>query len=385
PDFAVPSAIIELAALPLTAAGELDHTRLPAPETTARVAGSTPAEEVLRLAFAETLGLPEVDADADFFALGGNSLLSVRLVALARNAGVRFTVADVLTHGTVERLAALAGTGGDGGGDVLDPFAPVLPIRPDGDRAPLFCVHAGLGLSLPYLGLVQHLDPGRPMYGLQSPNIGGDGELPVSVEDVAEEYAARIRAIQPAGPYHLLGWSFGGLLAHEIAVQLQEAGERVETLCVLDSFPVEAAGQTPPTRHELLASFLEHLGHDADEGAELSPAAVIDVLRRGGSRLAGIGEDRMTRVLDVMSNNGELALRYEPARFSGRLLLFLAAEGLTEDDLAERPGRWAPFVDGAIEPHRIDCGHEFMMHPQAQAAIGRIVAAALDGSSEEDE
>ncbi|WIX90621.1 non-ribosomal peptide synthetase [Amycolatopsis sp. DG1A-15b] len=389
PDFAVPSAIVELAAIPLTAAGELDQARLPAPETTARAEGSTPAEEVLRLAFAETLGLPEVDADADFFALGGNSLLSVRLVALARNAGVRFTVADVLTHGTVERLAALAGTGGDGGdgGDVLDPFAPVLPIRPDGDRAPLFCVHAGLGLSLPYLGLVQHVDPGRPMYGLQSPNIGGDGELPVSVEDVAEEYAARIRAIQPSGPYHLLGWSFGGLLAHEIAVQLQEAGERVETLCVLDSFPVEAAGQAPPTRRELLVSFLEHLGHEAGEfdGAELSPAAVIDVLRRGGSRLAGIGEDRMTRVLDVMSNNGELALRYEPARFSGRLLLFLAADGLTEDDLAERPGRWAPYVDGAIETHRIDCGHEFMMHPQAQAAIGRIVAAALDGSSEEDE
>jgi thioesterase domain-containing protein len=225
------------------------------------------------------------------------------------------------------------------------------------------------------------------MYGLQSPNIGGDGELPVSVEDVAEEYVARIRAIQPSGPYHLLGWSFGGLLAHEMAVQLQETGERVETLCVLDSFPVDATDQVLPTRRELLVSFLEHLGHDAGEftGSELSAADVLDVLHRGGSRLAGIGEERMARVLDVMSNNGELALRFEPARFSGRLLLFLAADGLTEDDLAERPGRWSPHVGGAIETHRIDCGHEFMMHPEAQAAIGRIVAAELDGSSEEDE
>ncbi|WP_103349349.1 non-ribosomal peptide synthetase [Amycolatopsis sp. CA-128772] len=386
PDFAVPSAVVAIDAVPLTAAGELDHAKLPAPSTKAD--GQTRAEEVLRLAFAETLGLPEVGVDADFFALGGNSLLSVRLVALARNAGLRFTVADVLTHGTVEHLAALAGAGDDGdGGEVLDPFAPVLPIRPDGDREPLFCIHAGLGLSLPYLGLVQHLEPGRPMYGLQSPNIGSGGELPVSVEDVAEEYAARIRAIQPSGPYHLLGWSFGGLLAHEIAVQLQEAGERVGSLSVLDSFPVDAAGQAPPTRHELLVSFLEHLGHDAGEfaGTGLSAAGVIDVLRHGGSRLAGIGEDRMSRVLDVMANNGELALRYEPARFSGRLLLFLAAEGRTEDDLAGRPGQWAPYVDGEIKTHRIDCGHEFMMHPQAQAAIGRIVAAELDGSSEEDE
>ncbi|MEV4050202.1 amino acid adenylation domain-containing protein [Amycolatopsis sp. NPDC049688] len=382
PDFAVPSAIVEIDAIPLTAAGELDHAKLPAPATPAQ--GGTPAEEVLRLAFAETLGLPEVDVDADFFALGGNSLLSVRLVALARNAGLRFTVADVLTHGTVEHLAALAASGDDTG-EVLDPFAPVLPIRPDGDREPLFCVHAGLGLSLPYLGLVQHLDPGRPLYGLQSPNVGSGGELPVSVEDVAEEYAARIREIQPSGPYHLLGWSFGGLLAHEIAVQLQEAGERVDSLFVLDSFPVDAEDQTPPTKQELLVSFLEHLGYEADENAELSPADVLGVLSRGGSRLAGIGEDRMSRVLDVMANNGELALRYEPARFSGRLLLFLAAEGRTEDDLAARPGQWSPYVDGAIETHRIDCGHEFMMHPQAQAAIGRIVAAELDGSSEEDE
>jgi thioesterase domain-containing protein len=374
--------VVELPALPLTAAGELDHAQLPAPKTTTR--GSTPAEDVLRLAFAETLGLPEVDVDADFFALGGNSLLSVRLVALARNAGLRFTVADVLTHGTVEHLAALA-TSGDDPGDVLDPFAPVLPIRPSGDREPLFCVHAGLGLSLPYLGLVQHLDPGRPLYGLQSPNVGSGGELPVSVEDVAEEYAARIREIQPAGPYHLLGWSFGGLLAHEIAVQLQEAGERVDSLFVLDSFPVDAADQTPPTKQELLVSFLEHLGFDAADDTELSPADVLDVLRRGGSRLAGIGEDRMARVLDVMSNNGELAIRYEPTRFAGRLRLFLAAEGRTEADLAARPGRWSPYVDGDIETHSIDCGHEFMMHPQAQAAIGRIVAAALDGSSEEDE
>ncbi|MEV7098392.1 condensation domain-containing protein, partial [Amycolatopsis sp. NPDC051045] len=386
PDFAVPSAIVELAAIPLTAAGELDHGQLPAPKAPARGEGSTPAEEVLRLAFAETLGLASVEVDADFFALGGNSLLSVRLVALARNAGLRFTVADVLTHGTVEHLAALARVGDDGG-EVLDPFAPLLPIRPTGDREPLWCVHAGLGLSLPYLGLVQHLDPGRPMYGLQSPNIGGEGELPVSVEDVAEEYVARIRAIQPSGPYHLLGWSFGGLLVHEIAVQLQEAGERVGTLCVLDSFPVEAAGQAPPTRRDLLVSFLEHLGHDAGEfaDADLSAADVIDVLHRGGSRLAGIGEERMSRVLDVMSNNGELALRFEPARFSGRLLLFLAADGLTEDELAARPGRWAPHVEGTIETHRIDCGHEFMMHPQAQAEIGRIIAAELDGSSEEDE
>ena len=378
PDFAVPSAIVELGSVPLTTTGELDRAALPVPVVQARADARTPAEEVLRLAFAETLDLASVDVDANFFELGGNSLLSVRLVALARKAGLEFTVADVMTHGTVERLAAVAGVGG--GGEVLDPFAPLLPIRPSGDLAPLFCVHAGLGLSLPYLGLVQDLEPGRPVYGLQSPNVGEARELPLMIEDVAEEYVARIREVQPTGPYHLLGWSFGGLLAHEIAVQLQEAGERVETLCVLDSFPVGEPDEAPPTERELLASFLEHLGFDDEDftDRDLTPADVLDVLRRGGSRLATIGEDRMSRVLAVMQNNGELAYRFEPSRFAGRMTLFHAADGLTEDELASRAGRWAPYVDGTVVSHRIDCGHEFMMHPEPRAAIGRIVAAELD-------
>ncbi|WP_281356742.1 condensation domain-containing protein [Amycolatopsis anabasis] len=383
PDYLVPSAFVELDTFPLTGAGRLDRAALPAPAAPDRAGPSSPAARILRNAFAETLGLAEVDVDASFFDLGGNSLRSVRLVALARKAGLRLTVADVLTHGTVERLAEIAEPGAAEEA-LVDPFAPVLPIRPAGTGAPLFCVHAGLGLSLPYLGLAAHLGD-RPIYGLQSPNVDGTGAFPASVEEVAAEYLGRIREIQPHGPYHLLGWSFGGLLAYEMAVQLQAAGEQVASLSILDSYPVE--DETVRTERELLTSFLEHVGFDGAEfaGRELTAADVIEVLRRGDSRLADIGERRMRNVLAVMNNNAVLAHKYRPGRFTGKVLLFVATAGLTKKAVAEQPRRWKPLVDGTVRVRRVDCGHEYLMHPGPQGAIGAVLAAELNRSTNKGE
>ncbi|MGA6161991.1 amino acid adenylation domain-containing protein [Amycolatopsis magusensis] len=382
PDFAVPSAFVVLDALPVTPDGRLDHAALPEPAPQARTGPGTPAEEVLRAAFAETLGLTTVDVDADFFELGGDSLRSVRLVALARKAGLPLTVADVLTHGTVERLAATAGRA-EVTGALVEAFAPVLPIRPTGDREPLFCVHAGLGLSLPYLGLARYLDAGRPVYGLQSPNIDEDREFPASVEEVAADYLGRITGIQPEGPYHLLGWSFGGLLVHEIAVQLQAAGHQVALLSILDSYPVDDGTEAVPSERELLTSFLEHVGFDGEQfaGAELTAEDVLEVLRRGDSRLADIGEARMKRVLAVMNNNARLAHRYRPPKFTGGLQLVIATDGLSPEEIAGRASRWAPFTGGAVETHELDCGHEYLMHSAPQGRIGALLAARLDRST----
>ncbi|MET9262182.1 amino acid adenylation domain-containing protein [Amycolatopsis sp. NPDC004079] len=383
PDYLIPTAFAELDTIPVAPDGSLDRAALPAPTAqTGQDTGET--VELLRAAFAETLGLADVDVQAGFFEQGGNSLQSVRLVALARRAGLRLTVADVLTHGSVERLAALAERAEPDLADLPDPFAPLLPIRPTGSKPPLFCLHAGLGLSLPYLGLAAHL-PDRPIYGLQSPGISGTEQFPESVEQVAEDYLKHLRRIQPHGPYHLLGWSYGGLLAFELAVRLESEGETVGSLSILDSYPQDGS-ETAPTRHELLVDFLEHVGfHDTDAGTELTPADVIAVLRNGDSRLADIGEERMTRVLAVMDNNAALAHQYRPTRFTGAVELFVAAEGLTDAEVAERAGRWVPHVAGPVRPHRIDCGHEYLMDPRPQAEVGAAVAETLSTGSEESQ
>src|SRR5205807_6296229 len=101
----------------------------------------------------------------------------------------------------------------------------------------LFCVHPAGGLSWCYAPLLRYLPDDIPLYGLQATGLDGTGELPESLPAMAADYLQRLRSVQPSGPYRLLGWSFGGLVAHEMARQLQAQGEQVAAMIVLDAYP----------------------------------------------------------------------------------------------------------------------------------------------------
>ncbi|WP_049649276.1 thioesterase domain-containing protein, partial [Kitasatospora sp. MY 5-36] len=389
PGYMVPGAVVVLDELPLNPNGKIDRNRLPAPDFTPAAARRprNPVEEALGALFAEVLGLPEVGIDDSFFDLGGHSLLAVRLVGRAQSAGLRLAVADVVLHRTVAELAKRARPTASAE-QSADAFAPVLPIRPDGDAPPLFLVHSGLGFSLPYLGLARYLDPRYPLYGLQSPALDAAAPLPESIRSVAEDYVRTIRRLRPHGPYRLLGWSYGGVLAHEIAVRLQEAGEQVDFLADLDGYPGRTGrDESGQDDRELLLRALEALGHRRDElaGPGRTRAALLDLLRREAGPLADLDEESLLRLLRLSRHHGALMERFTPGRFTGDLHLFAAAEEWTADQLADQTGRWEQHVNGRVVVHRIAAGHEYLMHAGPQAVIGRLVDAELrrlDGSPE---
>ncbi|MET8545105.1 thioesterase domain-containing protein, partial [Kitasatospora sp. NPDC004799] len=380
PGYMVPGAVVVLDELPLNPNGKIDRNRLPAPDlapTGAVRRPRNPVEETLAALCAEVLALPEVGIDDSFFDLGGHSLLAVRLVGRAQAAGLRLAVADVVLHRTVAELAKRARPAVTAE-QSADAFSPVLPIRPDGDAPPLFLVHSGLGFSLPYLGLARYLDPRYPLYGLQSPALDAAAPLPTDLRDVAADYLRTIRRLRPHGPYRLLGWSYGGVLAHEIAVRLQADGERVDFLADLDGY----AGRTGRDEsgqddRELLLRALEALGHRRTELAGHGHAALLDLLRREAGPLADLDEEALLRLLRLSRHHGALMERFTPGRFTGDLHLFAAAEEWTADQLADRTGRWEPHVNGRVVVHRIAAGHEYLMHPGPQAVIGRLVDAEL--------
>ncbi|WP_188310147.1 amino acid adenylation domain-containing protein, partial [Streptomyces sp. CBMA123] len=360
PAHMVPAALVTLPALPLTANGKLDVRALPEPGADPMLPGRaadrarpprTPAEEVIAVVFAEVLGLERVDADGDFFALGGDSLRSVQIVGRAAKAGLTLSLADVFTHKTVAALAAAARPT-ERGPLPSALLEPLLAIRPGGGAEPLFCVHGGVGFGLPYAELAAHLDPDRPVYALQSDGIAapaGQWRKPVGVRELAAEYLARIRRVQPHGPYHLLGWSFGGLVAHEMAVQLRVAGEPVAFLAALDVQPVRP-GDPNPTDQEIRSAFLKHHAAGAGvDGAELS------------------------RLMTVMRHHTDIAREFTPGRFDGELLLFVA-DGAGSGLAAER---WRPHLGGPLTVHRVPCDHEEMLNREAAGRIGAITDAAL--------
>ncbi|MFD5467622.1 amino acid adenylation domain-containing protein [Kitasatospora sp. NPDC127059] len=387
PGHLVPEAYAALPELPLNANGKLDVRALPAP--VAAPASSRPprtvAERLLCAAVQEVLELPAAGPDDSFFALGGDSLKAIRLVNATTRAGLPLTLGAVFEHRTLEALAATAEPA-SGSATGLDPLAPVLPIRPTGNRPPLFCVHGGLGFALPFAALAEHLDPARPVYGLQADGLSGDGPLPTDLGGVAEEYVARIRAIQPHGPYHLLGWSYGGVVAHEMAVRLRAAGEPVALLANLDAYPDDARG-VRPSDAEFLADFLAEAGAepvDTGDSAPLTPRSVAAHLARTPGPLAGLRPDLLERLLAVMRNNLELFQRFTPNRLDDcPMTLFVATGGPrrpTPEERALKLKSWAPYVGSAVHAHDVDAGHQQLLRPGPAAAIGAVLEAALSAT-----
>jgi thioesterase domain-containing protein len=375
PYYMVPSAVVRLAEFPTGTSGKVDRTRLPAPVVdTGMQRPVTAVQRTLCDVFADVLGLPAVHVDVDFFAAGGNSIRSLQVIDRAAKAGVRLEVADLFVHRTVEGLAAVARTGDDQPATAVDPFATVLPIRPTGDLPPLFCVHSGVGLSLPYLGLAEHIDPRRPVYGIQSPHVDTGAPIPGDLADIARQYVRLLRGVQAAGPYHLLGWSFGGLLAHDMAARLAADGEAVAYVAAVDSFPGTATAAVD--ERELLGRFLDNIGYDRTE-VPLTREGVLALLRERGGPVAAVDQHRLPRLLTAMTEYTRLATRFTPVRRPGGLDVFVATEGVRPEEAAARVDRWTPYVTGPVTRHDVVADHDHMFHPGPRADIGRIVDEAL--------
>ncbi|WP_433525469.1 amino acid adenylation domain-containing protein [Nocardia pseudovaccinii] len=246
----------------------------------------------------------------------------------------------------------------------------LLPIRLGGTEPALFCIHSSSGMSWSYLGFAERLRPGRPIYGLQAPELSGREPAASSIEESADRYIREIRAVQPNGPYHLLGWSFGGLIAHAMAAKLQAAGETVGVVALLDSDHADIDSDS--IEHLSAGAFVNTFGaifgiEDVPAEASAQEAAELIEARLGMELIDAEIIERM-----AASYNAAARTRtgYHRPVYRGDLLYFSAT--VDSSDMVG-PDGWRPYTSGRVVNHDIDLAHNDLTSPHALAIIAPVL------------
>jgi thioesterase domain-containing protein len=257
----------------------------------------------------------------------------------------------------------------------------VVPVQTlkKGTGVPLFCIHPGGGVSWLYQVLGNYLD--CPIIGIQQVLEDGEAE-PQSIRDMAKNYADRIQRVYPAGPYNLLGWSFGGVVAHELAIELEQRGCEIACLILLDAQP-----RIDNLPNEDLGDWKKHIealrfyriGHPEQDDS-FSYEQIEELVRERGAAEFAAEFPRYKQVLDLFVQNInsaiELSRTHEPGVFNSDMIIFSAVRDETNPSSSLQQS-WRPYVGGEITAYSVDCTHQEMLTTESLSMYGKQLKDSL--------
>ncbi|MBM3290146.1 MAG: AMP-binding protein, partial [Candidatus Hydrogenedentes bacterium] len=432
PRYMVPSSFTFVERLPLTPSGKVDRAALPEPAEQhaeshdAQDDPRTDIERRLADVWCKVLHVDDVGIHDNFFDLGGDSIGTIQLSSVAREAGLSVAPNQVFEYPTIAALAAAVApeTISAGSTSPLDTFdfsemGTMIPIKPTGSRPPFFCVPGGGGVVFPFYNLIPFLDPEQPLYGLQDPSLDERGRIIDTVEELAAFHFAQMREIQPHGPYYIGGWSYGGIVAFEIAQMALRADEPVGMVAILDVLSPELMnargglrdrlarirprlavlfrtfrGSFPYVRDGLYLLF----NHTRTNGEGRGPAlrdyfswawtdsllqsfvkqAPIAQVAGANASLLKFKQPATRRVLHLLRINIQAIKKYDPKPYPGVLDVFRSRDDWADLklDTFEDLG-WGKLAEMGVLVHRLEGSHVTLMRKPYVDAFAKLLDARL--------
>ncbi|GAB2758212.1 non-ribosomal peptide synthetase [Amycolatopsis magusensis] len=374
PAHMVPSVLTVLDALPMTTSGKVDRKALRATRGAhlsekPYVAPRDAVELRLARTWEKVLDVERVGVLDDFFELGGDSLVAIRLATEVQRAfDVKITLADQLAARTVEQEAGLV----RGGGAAWRPLVEITA----GEGTPVFCVHPAGGSVLCYGELARRLGRDRPFYGLAPLGLEEGQEADGSIGVMAERYLAEVRAVRPHGPYHLAGWSLGGVVALEMAARLEDEGERVELVAMIDSVAPELVdGDVDDV--DVIAEFFAGVPLDLEHLRALTPDEAIRAAMEQAAAVnalpAGLDATRLLRMREVHKRHIVALVSHRAARYHGDVVLFRAAD----TPITQPAYGWENTVKGSLEIIGVPGNHQTVLSSPGVQRIARELGTRI--------
>ena len=393
PAYMVPRLFIELNKIPLTSNGKLDKKALPDPDLLpgyGRKKNREPQTDVQKLIagiWTEALKLRNISIDDDFFELGGHSLIAVKVMkSIEEKTGQRLPITALFEAPTIEKLSFMLDKD-----EKSISWKSLVPIKPDGNKPPLYIVH-GSGLTvLVFHSLAKGLDVNQPVYGLQARGLNGVDEPFETMEDIAAYYISEILEQNPDGPYNLAGYSFGGIVAFEMAKQLEAMGKLVNMLAIFDTYADNSAHfddwlikmskkfrrQFPKFKFILL-SLVKNPGKTIAYQLGLVNYKVNRLLAPTGLVEKQLDEDEHLEHSDKINRKHDIAFeKYKMSPYNGTIDLFRVKNRMYYLDDPIYLG-WKPFALQGLNIHEISGDHKtFLLYPNVQE-LARLLKGILN-------